>query len=82
MEMPQVIEIEATKIPIPSHPGERVRKYPFDLLKVGQSFFVPNRSAAEISASKSQAIARTKYEFVVRRAELDGATGIRVWRTK
>ncbi len=61
-----------TGIPIP--PKKTMSKYPFDLLEVGQSFFVPKIK----NVSTTKAGAHLKRTFVQR--QMDG--GVRVWRTK
>lgn len=59
-------------------PG-RPRMYPWDDMKVGDSFFVPSiRSSANIASSKGIAMKRTGFAFSTRSVE----GGVRVWRIK
>lgn len=66
-------EIEKS-IPFP----HEAKKYPFDEMDVGDSFFVPNKKSGAISGSKQIAQRRTGFKFVCR--NVDG--GVRVWRVK
>lgn len=69
----QVTEIKIEKgFPIPASR----RTYPFDDLKVGESFFVKDVAIAKISGSRGKAEQRTGFKFVAR--TMDG--GVRVWR--
>lgn len=73
-----VIRIEKG-VPIPTKTNEgRPRIYPFDELKVGESFFVNGKTAGFISGSRDQAQRRTGFVFAARTVE----GGVRVWRTK
>lgn len=68
-----MVEIE-DDIPMPIAQG-RVRKYPFDELKTGQSFIISAKSYALVS------VARKKFpdrKFETRKVE-NGV--VRVWRT-
>jgi hypothetical protein len=80
-------------LPRPGWRGGRRCKYPFNELKVGQSFFTPaetkdakdrNRCCRRLSScATSFAKSRRKQglmRFAVRRVEEDGITGVRVWR--
>jgi hypothetical protein len=69
------IKIESN---IPAPATIRRRKYPFDEMKVGDSFYVSGRRPVEIGGSKLMATKRTGFEFACR-TEGDGA---RVWRVK
>ena len=66
-------------IPMPGHKsGPRARKYPWKDMKVGDSFFVPNKRAGVMS---SACIAAQKYGRGTFRARtVEG--GCRVWRVE
>jgi hypothetical protein len=61
-------------VPIPT--GYGGYKYPWESMKPGDSFFVPNKTIKVVSASV--AYAREKYGFTFRCRSIDG--GVRVWR--
>lgn len=63
-----------TDIPIPKL--SRQKKYPFEQLEIGQSFFVPGGNLLAISQSRRLAEFRTGWKFATRTVE----GGIRVWR--
>ena len=52
-------------------------KYPWRLMGVGQSFFIPEITAGRLWSQIAQAKKRTGYTFTAR--NVDG--GVRVWRT-
>ena len=57
------------------------RKYPFDELTVGESFFVPGLKAADLSGSIGAAKRRCpERNFSSRTVTENGVTGARVWR--
>jgi hypothetical protein len=57
-------------------------KYPFNVMDVGQSFFVPESDTAKISLRRSVTWAQSRFgrKFLTRSTIEDGATGIRIWR--
>ena len=66
-------------VPIPTDaakPG-RKRKYPFDNLQPGQSFYVEGKTKGQLSASAVLAQCRTGFKFIL----IDSPTGVRVWRS-
>lgn len=70
-------------IPIPdeSRGGDhatRTYKYPFHLMEVGDSFFVPELNSYQFSGRIANGQHRTGFKFTVRTVE----GGIRIWRTK
>ena len=69
----------AKKVPIPEVTG-RGRKaiYPWKQMKVGDSFFVPNKTTQQFGASLGQARLRLKMKFTQRTEK----SGVRVWRIK
>ena len=88
----QQITIEEGIEPPPNVP-RRVTKYPFDVLEVNQSFFIPVdevegvpyekvRSARQsvLHSCGVRSTQRTGFKFITRRWEQDGVRGIRVWR--
>lgn len=69
-----------SNLPIPTRCGRGRRLlYPFDQLKNGQSFFVPNakRSMAACAYLYGK---RHKRTFVTSRVTEDGVQGLRIWR--
>jgi len=66
-----------TNIPIPAKRREWSVKYPWHVLDVGQSFFVPDGNFKSMLSLASRAKGRTGKKYLVR--EVDG--GVRVWRT-
>ena len=71
----QHAEIKIEKnIPIPKPRN----KYPFALMDVGDSFFVPGKTASHLSGSIGNAMRITSGKFVTR--NIDG--GVRVWRVE
>jgi hypothetical protein len=66
-------------VPLPE--GARNR-YPFGQLQVGDSFFVPDRTATSLRASAATYRKKNEgWNFTVRDAEVDGTTGALIWRT-
>lgn len=60
----------------------RPRKYPFDDMSVGDSFFVPRMKAGHISGSMKLAAMRLGYSFCTRTESVNEVRGIRVYRIK
>lgn len=63
-------------IPIPSKSGDS--RYPFREMKVGDSFFVPGKKAANLAGCLGYY--RTRYKITLVTRTVDG--GVRVWRTE
>lgn len=76
MEYDYVIESD---IPIPPPAGPR-HKYPFMELNIGESFFIPNVKAKQISGTAAQYARRNNVKLLVRTWTKDGVEGARVWR--
>lgn len=55
------------------------RRYPFEAMKVGESFVVLDRTRATVAGSAAYWQKRLKRKFVVRSL---GPDGVRVWRVK
>ena len=72
-------------IPVPkkTHPGRRA-KYPFRVMRAGDSFFVPNMKATTLYQAAKNAAKRDGrgFKFVVRTTVEGGVAGTRVWRTE
>ena len=64
-------------VPIPALRTAQA-KYPWRLLEVGQSFFVPDKTGRQLSTACVAARKSTGFQFAVR--TVDG--GCRIWRTK
>lgn len=64
-------------VPIP----KKNAKYSFETLKVGQSDFVPNGNHKSIRNCCSQFVNKG-YKYTIRKMEVNGVTGIMVWRIK
>lgn len=58
--------------------------YPWDTMKVGQSFFVPETKAKQIGLSSCASTWSCRHggkvKFATRKCEKDGVPGTRVWR--
>ena len=73
-----VIEIE-DGVPMPKYPT-KPNKYPFDGLKVGQSFFVPGLvTVTQLGGSRHHAARKFPDRKFIARV-MDG--GVRMWRAK
>ena len=67
-------------VPLPNRTGgPGRRKWPFDKLAVGQSFFAPGKLS--MGSTYMVAKARTGFEFTQSRVVENGVSGVRVWRT-
>ena len=65
--------------PAPRFIPKRKRKYPFDQMKINDSFFVPNGKVNTISVSVAQFHQKNKPKRLTCRT-VEG--GVRVWRVK
>lgn len=74
-------KIENVGTPPRSKSG-RARKYPFDDMGVGDSFFVPYMRPSGLGGSIKLASQRLGYKFCTRSEVSDGIRGIRVYRIK
>ncbi len=67
-------------------PSRRTRgasKYPWKLMRVGQSFFVPEDDAKNFYSNVNQANKNySPLRYQARAAEKDGIRGVRVWRVE
>lgn len=77
-EQPKDIKIEKGIAIPPKTVTGRPRIYPFDELKVGESFFVKDKAPEDISACRALAQKRTGSVYVLRSVK----GGVRVWRIK
>lgn len=69
--------IEINKgLPVPPDTRGMKRKYPFDKMEVGDSFFVPDKTSDCMSQCIAYAKKRLGFSFT--RRTVDG--GVRVWR--
>ena len=78
--MADEIKIE-TGIPIPKQKG--TSKYPFQSMKIGDSFFVPNIHVSALSGSMINArnsMNAPKAKWITRTVTENGVKGVRVWR--
>lgn len=78
-----MITIDKDK-PMPNGYGRGApRKYPFDELAVGESFFVPGKKANDLYSSADCAKLRCPgRKFSRRTVTENGVTGVRVWRVQ
>ena len=67
--------------PIPTR-GNRVSKYPFALLKVGQSFFVPEKTVKTFGPTVQGQKNKLRQNFTIRNTTREGVEGVQVWRTE
>jgi hypothetical protein len=56
----------------------KTSKYPFEKMEVGDSFFVPEKTAISLQSTCSLYKQKTGYKFILR--EVDG--GVRIWRSE
>lgn len=64
----------------PPTTGAKGNKYPIEALEVGDSFFVPGKRPAEISACYFRKALTLRRKFTARTLEENGVKGCRVWR--
>jgi len=69
-------------VPLPPPTGG-AKKYPFDQMQVGQSFFIrldelPKSGDKAVRTSATQAGKRLKMKFTIRQVK----NGVRLWRTE
>jgi len=77
-ETPSEFEIESG-IPIPER-KKRQSKYPFSRLEVGDSFFVPGKTAVKFAGTAYLTSKKAGVRCRVWDDEKDGVTGVRVGR--
>jgi len=63
-------------IPAPGPAPQSIRKYPFDKMQIGDSFFVPGGNQNSIATSATNQLNRYGRRYTTRK--MDG--GVRVWR--
>jgi hypothetical protein len=70
-------------IPLPTESRNRNgnAKYPFALMEVGQSVFIPGKTVTQMANATCYLKAKGK-KFASRRVVEDGADGVRVWRVE
>ena len=72
-------------IAIPVHtlgrPGGMGRVYPFAMMEIGESFFVPKTPRQHFNGSNSYATRKLGRKFATRTLIENGVKGTRVWRT-
>ena len=70
-----------SNIPIPECPAvPALRKYPFNTMAVGQSFFMPKVRLKRVRGALYTAAVRSKIKITVRSFVQDGVKGVMVWR--
>ena len=68
-------------VPIPPRAGGRSgSKYPFRQMEVGDSVFVEGKVSKVASAIQSTSKINKGWKFESRKADENGASGVRVWR--
>ncbi len=67
-------------VPLPDLPGPGSPKYHWKSMEIGDSFFVPNRTAMEFGGHVGAARKSTGFGFTVKTREENGVRGVRVWR--
>lgn len=71
-----------TAVPIPDPRGGLGKlKYPFPMMNVGDSFFVPGRGSQGVKGSINYWNARGR-KFTTRTRTENGVYGVRVWRVE
>lgn len=69
-------------IPMPESGAGRKRIYPFHELAVGDSFFAPNTTHANVNGPAQRARQQTGRKFALRKVTENGVDGVRVWRVE
>jgi len=71
-------------VPLSAIAGKNGRPpiYPWLEMEIGDSFFVADKTAVQISAVVSQAKKRYFVDLTIRTVTENGVTGVRVWRIK
>jgi len=64
------------RYPLPTR--HKTTKYPWTLMKVGDSFFVKGRFRDNLNSSRDWAQKHTGFTFVMRQT----TQGVRIWRSK
>ncbi len=77
----QILEIQSG-IALPRGDLGSYRRYPWNALGVGDSFFAPGRDVRTISSSAGQAARRLHTRYTCRTVVEDGVRGVRVWRAE
>ena len=67
-------------IPIPEPKSPGARKYPWNKLAPGGSFFIPRKSVDQVSSAVSNAAKRLGWKFTMRSVIEKKVPGVRVWR--
>lgn len=71
-----------SSVPIPDmHGGRGILKYPFPLMQVGDSFFVPGRNSQGVKGTINY-WNRAGRKFTTRTRTENGVYGVRVWRVE
>lgn len=79
------METTFDKVPIKATKKRGAKpKYRFDLMEKEDSFFVADITKSGLMSAAFNWAKRnnSKFKFVVREDEKDGAKGVRIWRTK
>jgi len=63
-------------------PPVKRNRYPWNLMEVGDSFFVPDTLPSNVSSAVAHVHNRSKKRFRSQRRVVKGVTGTRVWRVK
>lgn len=66
-----------SNLPIPRHP---MRKYPWNDLGLGDSFFVSNTTVERMSSLAARRAKATSRKYTCRTLTENGCVGVRVWR--
>lgn len=69
-------------VPIPKAELGRNRKYPWDELQVGDSFFVPGKTRATFNGFASRFKKTHGIHFTLRTVTENDIKGVRIWRIK
>lgn len=73
-----VIQVDRD-IPLPPPKQQFTRKYPFNIMAVGDSFFVPGMTRRPMASSIRHASCECR-KFTTRRVIENGVSGLRIWR--
>jgi hypothetical protein len=68
-------------VPMPSA-GVRPAIYPFAKMEIGDSFFIPKKTSADISSSGVYWAKKLGHKYSARSVIENGIPGTRIWRVK
>lgn len=78
---PKIVPLNLEKgIPIPPNPNDTKGLYPFDKMKIGDSFFAPGKTTTDLCRRSLYWSARLGTRYVSRMRRENEVMGTRCWR--